>query len=844
MKKLIIFTLFMLQVWIATAQRNPQKEILVFFTEGAALETKIQNDKTITLPVFSSEILKQNLLRLGLTESSFEPANPRFVEADTLKVLADGTRLQQLNMTKLFRLRVDDDDTRNTLIKELNKIPEVLYAEQNGTVTPYLIPSDDRFNEQWGLRNTIFPGRDIHAEQAWDIFTGNPTNIIAIVDGGVDVNHEDLNEKVTGGDTGFGWGGHGIHVAGIAAAESNNGQGVSGVDWNAQIHPQRIDNVQDDVDTYNAIVDAVNFSPNVHVLNHSWGLTFPDESPGRNSITVRQAFALAYKANRTSVVAMGNHQQTNPGVVAFPAGFDNVIAVGASNIQDVVAGFSARGNHIDVAAPGVTILSTFTGGGYGNNSGTSMATPHVSGIASLLKGFNANLSNDDIENIIRLSADDLDNPGAGDGTTPGFDQSSGAGRVNAERALGFLVAPFSLNRLSSQGGTTFGSPTNYYNVLFLTAAGLSSAWYSVQRYEVRKSVTFPQSYCQFVGAWGRGVGTTGWSVANPNYGEGFCEVVPGTLTSTGAVLRTYVYKVYTILGQYVGWYPTSPGNVTFQYSVLGIPNPNAGISGPSLVCDNGQYSFQTMPQGATGIYWQSNNPTNFPINSNGLATRVDGFNGGVSIWGTYLGGVCNGVTMTKPVHVGLPTGQISGPSTVYPGQVYTYNGTFHDGTYAFEWSVNGGGSIFAGGSPNSWVSIYWNTDGSVDLQTTNQCGTTYSSLNVTVSSEGGCDPCQRKRPEDHTGNLADESLEEENISGILAAYPNPSDDIFTVRFNNELEISKPISITIFDLKGQPIKLLSTDKKKFTFSLSEYPTGLYYLRADLPDKRAFVKLIRK
>jgi subtilisin family serine protease len=188
-------------------------------------------------------------------------------------------------------------------------------------------------------------------------------------------------------------------------------------------------------------VDAVNFSPNVHVLNNSWESTNQDQTPGRYSTTIRQAFAYAYKANRTSVVAMGNHQQTSTGVVAFPAGFDNVIAVGATDINDGIANFSAQGNHIDVSAPGVGILSTFTDGGYANIDGTSMAAPHVSGIASLLKGFNTNLSNDDIENLLRLSADDR---GAA-----GFDAAFGAGRVNAERALNFLRAPFAVSQWTS-----------------------------------------------------------------------------------------------------------------------------------------------------------------------------------------------------------------------------------------------------------------------------------------------------------------------------------------------------------------------------------------------------------
>ncbi len=107
-------------------------------------------------------------------------------------------------------------------------------------------------------------------------------------------------------------------------------------------------------------------------------------------------------------------------------------------------------------------------------------------------------------------------------------------------------------------------------MLFMDADGYSGTLI-VKRYEVRKTITFPQPFCHIEGVWGRGVGTTGWSQANPNYGVGFTEVVPGTLTATGVTLRTYVYERFNTLGQNLGYAPATPQNVVFAYTVLGIP---------------------------------------------------------------------------------------------------------------------------------------------------------------------------------------------------------------------------------------------------------------------------------
>jgi hypothetical protein len=628
MKKMYIFIIILVFPISGNAQNNPDNEILVFFSEGIEQETKTVNNITQKTFKFTSDILKVALSSIGVDSTLLEVALPKFNKSDTLTILDSGERLQQPDMTNLYRIKVPEDGNRQDIIEMLRKIPEVLYAEPNGKAIPHSIPSDTRFNEQWGLKNTMQPGNDIHAEAAWEIYTGSSINIIAIIDGGTNTTHEDLNNKITGGDTGFGWNGHGIHVSGIAAAESNNSQGISGVDWLARIHPQRIDNL-DDVGLYQAIIDAVNYSSNVNILNNSYGLIDENGYPGRYSTTVRQAFAYAYKANRTSIVSMGNHQDTLPGLVGYPAGFGNVIAVGATNRYDVIADFSSQGTHIDVCAPGVNVLSTVFGG-YGYMSGTSMATPHVSGIASLLKGFNSNFVNDDIENIIKISADDKG--------VVGFDNAYGYGRVNAEKALNQLLTPNTVSQWSATTGTIVSS-TGQFQMVFMGAQGLATSTYIVKRHEVRKTINYPSQFYQIEGVWGRGVVTNGWNLANPNFGEGFCEVVPGTQTNTSVTLRTYVYEVWSTLGSYLGYYPASPSNVSFAYTVLGMPV--FPIVGPSILCSSGgSYSISNVPSGAS-ITWssstgiartsaQGSNPCNF------IATN-SGTTGWVSATITYNG---------------------------------------------------------------------------------------------------------------------------------------------------------------------------------------------------------------
>lgn len=652
--------LFLLVVQTAAHAQTPaQKRVLVYFLSGVQ-RNAVPNQNTVTI---SSGNVTQVLTNYGLNAVNVSPAFPNFNEADTLASEV-GEPSRQMNYAKVFLISLPDTSFKSSLIASLRNLSEVLYAESDGDIGLNIIPNDTRFGQQWNMRNTVVPGADIHAEAAWDIFTGNPNAIIGIIDAGVDVNHNDLAAKIAGGDATFQINidnlgrqfSHGTHVAGIAAAITNNNNGVAGVDWQARIFTRNVIGNSGDAVVNQAIRDAVNFNANVWTINNSWSTRNADGTEGRPSVILRAAFAFAYRQNRVSCVAMGNHHtgaaDAND-VVAFPAGFNSgLIAVGATDITDAPAFFSARGNHIDVSAPGDGVWSTSFNNAYIDEQGTSMATPHVSGLASLLKGFNTNLANDDIEQIIRLTTDD-----ANVFNFPGFDNQLGTGRINAQRALQSLQAPNQLFQWSTTGGTVFASGTQQTRN-FLGFPGLSDGRYTVIRREVRTNVTFPTPMCTMIGAWGRGVGTTGYREdGNTCYGEGVCEIVPGTLTNNGATLRTWIYDVWNFVsGQYLGTYPRTAANVVFQYTVLGVPRPTI-INGEDIVCTtSGNYTIAGLPTGAT-VQWSASPADIVTVNSpNAAQTTITKDDNGIITLTATISNTCGGtIVLSKNITVGVPT---------------------------------------------------------------------------------------------------------------------------------------------------------------------------------------------
>ncbi len=298
-------------------------------------------------------------------------------------------------------------------------------------------PDDPYYPKQWGLNNSS--DTDIDAPEGWSKETGLEDIIIAVIDTGVDYNHEDLKNNIWKNtqecsglkgvdddgngyvDDCYGWNalddngnpmddnGHGTHVAGIAAAVGNNGKGITGVSWNSKILPLKFmdsngqGRVSDAIECIEYIVNNVKKGRNIKVANTSWG-------GYQSSSALKDAIKKLQESDVLLVAAAGNDKNNNDSKPYYPASYDlnNIIAVAATDKNDNLADFSNYGkNSVDIAAPGVDIISTYPGNRYRYMSGTSMATPHVSGLASLVWSQNGGYSYYDVKSLIENNGDKL-----------------------------------------------------------------------------------------------------------------------------------------------------------------------------------------------------------------------------------------------------------------------------------------------------------------------------------------------------------------------------------------------------------------------------------------------------
>lgn len=359
-------------------------------------------------------------------------------------------------LARTFRVRIAPDADVEAAVDKLAGVGSVEVAEPNRYRFTSVVPNDPRYAEEWGLPK-------INAPQAWDSTTGSASVVVAVVDTGADLSHPDLVGNLVPGydmvDLGTnptppaGWRfegdfsgrdgvpadevGHGTHVAGTIAAVSNNALGVAGVAWQCKIMPVKAltrlvriaDGAVSGTGSSADVAAAIRYAADN-------GASAINLSLGSSSSTTVEANAVAYAVGKGVVVvaAMGNDGSGNP---SYPAAYPDVVSVGAIDSAEKKASFSQTGSHIDVVAPGVGILSTVPGGTYGTKSGTSMATPHVAGVAALIRSVKPTATVAEVTDILRTTAKPLRDVA----TDPIPNDRYGWGLVDAAAAVAKAAPP-------------------------------------------------------------------------------------------------------------------------------------------------------------------------------------------------------------------------------------------------------------------------------------------------------------------------------------------------------------------------------------------------------------------
>ncbi|MEM6531829.1 MAG: fibronectin type III domain-containing protein [Myxococcota bacterium] len=350
-----------------------------------------------------------------------------------------------LNRLGFYRVRLPAGAVADQAISDL--VSDDVFAERDYLVEADRTPDDPRFSDLWGLAK-------IQAEQAWAMGTGSASVVVAVTDTGVDLDHPDLqaNLWVNPGEiagngvdddgNGFvddvnGWdfvsddanpdddNGHGTHVAGTVGAVGNDGVGIPGVNWTVSIQAVKMLGASGSGSLFDGASSILYAARNgAQIVNASWGCRC-------NASYVEDAIRELQANGGLFVAAAGNSTADNDESRAhYPASHpvSNVVSVAATTTSDSLASFSNYGRtRVHVAAPGQGILSTYPGGRYASLSGTSMAAPHVAGMAALLLSLEPSLTTDQLKARLIQSSDPVAALGG---------RVVANGRVNALRLIG------------------------------------------------------------------------------------------------------------------------------------------------------------------------------------------------------------------------------------------------------------------------------------------------------------------------------------------------------------------------------------------------------------------------
>ena len=352
-------------------------------------------------------------------------------------------RTRKEGLHRWYMVEYDSSVSLETAKPMLEAVPGILTVEPNRVLRQHITPNDPYWNQMWGQNNVRHAGYDVNCQPVWDSYTmGDPKVVVAVIDGGFQLDHPDLAANVAESghynyvrrNTTIVPHFHGTHVAGTIGAVNNNGTGVTGIAGGNSAAGKRgvtllslqvfetMDNGKDATASSFATAIKEAADKGAHISQNSWGNYFDFDDNGRIEGSELDYARYAHQHPERSFTQAvdyfnkyagcdnyGNQRPSSPvkgGIVIFAAGnedipygspgnYDGCVSVGAINQNGTKASFSNYGDWVDVCAPGVNIPSTYLSGRYMSMSGTSMACPHVSGVAALIasyyggKGFTA-----------------------------------------------------------------------------------------------------------------------------------------------------------------------------------------------------------------------------------------------------------------------------------------------------------------------------------------------------------------------------------------------------------------------------------------------------------------------
>ena len=366
----------------------------------------------ISSAVTSNGVIKKTSINRSPLSNTHDGYIVKLKDSKTIKGLSKKVKNEKQSLAKVSSAEAS----------KLEKEGKILYKEPNYIRTASVNPNDPYFRYQYSLHN-------MGCQAGWNIERGYSSSVtVAVIDTGVDLHHPDLSSKIVpgydfiNGDSGaYDDNGHGTHVAGIVSAATNNSRGVAGVSWNAKIMPVKVLSAYgygSDLGVANGIYWAVDHG--AKIINLSLG-------GSGYSQTLANATTYAYNNGVLVFAAAGNDYSS---IISYPAGNPNVIGVAATDSRNRRAAFSNYNSSVDVAAPGVSVLSTYIYGRqhvYSYMSGTSMATPNAAGVAAVVLSKYSSYSVDELSDAVINGSRDLGSPGR--------DNYYGHGLVNLNYAL-------------------------------------------------------------------------------------------------------------------------------------------------------------------------------------------------------------------------------------------------------------------------------------------------------------------------------------------------------------------------------------------------------------------------